>query len=355
MASECTGFSATTLLLACTVSCVMSVILTRAAHLGEPLHWLTRLAAKGAEVRSSPGSATIAPRSHASDTVIHPSPYIAGALPSVPVTRSIPVNSNGARISLVGAGPGSPDLLTVAAYHALASADVVICDRIAPSALRAIARPAALFLVADKLPGRADVAQAELNAWGIDALQRGRNVVRLKAGDPYLYGRGGEEFEFYAGHGFLPDVIPGVCSALSAPLSAGIPVTHRGCASQVLISTGHGRDGALPELPPFHASRTLVLLMAVSRMRTLREQLGEGGYPSSTPVAVIERATHPDERVTCTTLARLCEDAATAASPAVIVVGAVVDALPSARAAVAAARRDHAAVAHGDGVILADA
>jgi hypothetical protein len=128
-------------------------------------------------------------------------------LPPVPVSR----RGAGAQLALVGAGPGSPDLLTVAGYHALARADVVLCDRIASPALRAIARPDARYVVAPRAaPGSSEAAQAALNAAGLAALREGARVVRLKAGDPYVFGRGGEEVAFYAAAGFAPDVIPGV-------------------------------------------------------------------------------------------------------------------------------------------------
>ncbi len=124
-------------------------------------------------------------------------------------------------------------------------------------------------------------------------------------------------------------MIPGVCAALAAPVIAGIPVTHRGAANQVLISTGQGRGGSLPTLSPYVEGRTLVLLMAVGRIPRLASDLAD--YPQESPVAIIERASHPDERVTHTTLTRLAADAAAAGveSPAVIVIGPVVDALRS--------------------------
>jgi uroporphyrin-III C-methyltransferase len=233
-------------------------------------------------------------------------------------------------VTLVGGGPGSPDLLTLAGYLALQDADVVISDLIAAQELRAVAPAHAVFHVAEKVPGNADSAQGSVNGLGLEALRQGKRVVRLKVGDPYLYGRGGEEVAFYRAHGFEPRVIPGVCTALAAPAAAGIPVTHRGAANQVIFSTGQGRGGEFPDLPPFSPSRTLVLLMAVGRIPLLFEDLcSKRGYPSDTPVAVIERATQPTQRVTRATLAGLAAAAAAAGveSPAAIVVGAVCSAL----------------------------
>jgi len=242
--------------------------------------------------------------------------------------RTEKVRAKGATITLAGGGPGSPDLLTLAAFAALKNADVVISDLIAPVELRAVAPPHAEFYVAEKVPGKADSAQSSVNGIGLEALRRGKHVVRLKVGDPYLYGRGGEEVEFYRAAGFEPKVIPGVCTALAAPAAAGIPVTHRGAANQVLFSTGQGRGGEFPDLPPFSSSRTLVLLMAVGRIPVLFQDLcTERGYPEDTPVAVIERATHTDEKITRTTLHRLADEAKGATSPATIVIGSVVTAL----------------------------
>ena len=185
-----------------------------------------------------------------------------------------------------------------------------------------------------------------MNGLGLAALRRGLRVVRLKVGDPYLYGRCGEEVAFYRAHGFEPRVIPGVCTALAAPAAAGIPVTHRGAADQVLLSTGQGRGGSFPDLPSFAPKRTLVLLMAVKRIPLLRQDLcEERGYPPATPVAVIERATHPSQRVTRTTLEGLAAAAAAAGvqSPAVIVVGAVCTAMEAAVVARAAGPGEAAA------------
>ena len=239
-----------------------------------------------------------------------------------------PTSQASALITLVGGGPGAPELLTLAGLSALRSADVVITDLIAAKELRALAPAGAEFHVADKVPGNADSAQASVNAIGLAALRAGKRVVRLKVGDPFLYGRGGEEVEFFRAHGFEPVVVPGVSAALAAPISAGIPVTHRGVANQLLISTGQGRGGTFPDLPQWEPSRTLVLLMAVGRAGKLRADLcDERGYPVDTPVAVIERGTQPDERITRTTLLELAAvaDELKFESPAVIVVGGVVE------------------------------
>lgn len=244
-----------------------------------------------------------------------------------------PTSASRGDIALVGAGSGSVNQLTLEAFSALLAADVVICDRLLPAQLHAAIPLSAVLYVADKIPGKADAAQDELNAWGIAALRRGQRVVRLKVGDPFLFGRGGEEVLFYRGHGFEPRVLPGLATALAAPVIAGLPLTHRGVANQVLITTGRDKGGALPALPRYDAKRTLVLLMAVGRLPTLAADLGALGFPADTPTAVIERSTHPDERVTRAPLARIADVAESVGvrSPAVIVVGHCLDVLGSMR------------------------
>ncbi|KAF3941309.1 hypothetical protein ABW19_dt0201933 [Dactylella cylindrospora] len=210
-------------------------------------------------------------------------------------------------ISLVGSGPGNPDLLTKASLDAINSADLVLADKLVPEqVLSLIPRRTSIF-IARKFPGNADKAQEELLEKGLAAVQAGQNVVRLKQGDPYIYGRGAEEFEFFERRGVKVDVLPGITSALSAPLYAAIPATHRAVADQVLICTGTGRKGAAPEPPSYNASQTTVFLMACHRLPALVESLVEKkSWPRELPCAVIERASCPDQRVIRSTLGRIC-------------------------------------------------
>jgi len=231
---------------------------------------------------------------------------------------------------LVGGGLGDADLLTVRARSLIQTADVVLFDRLISEEIRRLAGPGADVHVARKVPGKADAAQAELNRLGVTALRAGRSVVRVKIGDPLLFARGGEEVCVYRAHGFEPVLVPGLSSALVAPLLAGIPVTHRGVANQLLVTTGRDKGGAFPDLPRYSPTRTIVILMAVGRMPTLfAEELGPRGYPASTPVAVIENASLPNERQTLTTLGTAAEDYERIGfkAPAVVVVGNVVTAL----------------------------
>lgn len=208
-------------------------------------------------------------------------------------------------------------------------------------------------MVARKVPGRADEAQDELNTWCIDALREGKTVVRLKIGDPFLFGRGGEEVLFFRQHGYECTVVPGVSSSLSAPLMAGIPPTHRGVADQVLIVTGQGRGGSTPELPPYSANRTTVFLMAVGRLPALTSALvSTAGFPADCPAAVVENATLPNQRAVfgdLSTIARISADAGIK-PPACFIVGNVVQVLQSGSPVLddvlrtAAATPDHMAV-----------
>lgn len=220
-------------------------------------------------------------------------------------TASTPERKPG-RIILAGSGPGNPDLLTRAAHKAIQSADLILADKLVPAPILDLVPRRATIHIARKFPGNADKAQEELLELGLAGLQAGKVVVRIKQGDPYIYGRGGEEYDFFRAHGFIPSVLPGITSALSAPLFAAIPATHRGVADQVLICTGTGRKGAPLDPPEFVASRTLVLLMSLHRLSGLVSDLTSKGYPADLPVAVLERASCPDQRVIRTSLEHVC-------------------------------------------------
>lgn len=209
-------------------------------------------------------------------------------------------------IILAGSGPGNPDLLTRAAHKAILSADLILADKLVPSPILDLVPRRATVHIARKFPGNADKAQEELLELGLEGLKAGKVVVRIKQGDPYIFGRGGEEYDFFRSHGYTPTVLPGITSALSAPLFAAIPTTHRGVADQVLICTGTGRKGAPLDPPEYVPSRTVVLLMALHRLSPLIESLTAKGYPVETPCAVIERASCQDQRVIRTTIEHVC-------------------------------------------------
>jgi uroporphyrin-III C-methyltransferase len=227
------------------------------------------------------------------------------------------------RIILAGSGPGHPDLLTRATHKAILAADIILADKLIPAAVLDLIPRRTPVHIARKFPGNAEKAQEELLSLGLEGLKKGHTVLRLKQGDPYIYGRGGEEFDFFRKEGYegVLTVLPGITSALSAPLFCGIPATQRGISDQVLICTGTGRKGK-PTVPPeFVDTRTVVFLMALHRISGLvadltrhdsedAKTMGKDGtfdesrrlWPINTPCAVIERASCPDQRVIRTSL-----------------------------------------------------
>lgn len=240
------------------------------------------------------------------------------------VTEAPAVPSSKAHIALIGSGPGSAQYLTSAALERINTADLILADKLVPESVLDLIPRATEVFIAKKYPGNAEAAQTELLERGLEGLKQGKMVVRLKQGDPYIYGRGGEEYIFFAGHGYKPEVVPGITSALSAPLAANIPPTHRDVADQVLICTGTGRKGAMPVIPEFVKSRTVIFLMALHRVDRLMEAISATpGWDLTTPCAVIERASCHDQRVTRTTLQHLVEavEAIGSRPPGLLVVG----------------------------------
>jgi uroporphyrin-III C-methyltransferase len=226
-------------------------------------------------------------------------------------------------VYLVGAGPGDSDLLTLRAARLLQQADVVVFDALVePEVLEMVSAHAELIDVG-KRPGF-PVAQENINALlvalGKDA---SRCIVRLKGGDPYLFGRGGEEACALMEAGVACEVVPGVSSAFSAPAAAGIPVTHRGVAAAVTVVTGHRRNGEPPVdwAALANAGSTLVVLMGMAERASIAQMLIDGGLLSDTPVAIVERGTRLDQHVARGELHELKD--LPGAAPAVIVIGAV--------------------------------
>ncbi|KZF19235.1 putative siroheme synthase [Xylona heveae TC161] len=242
---------------------------------------------------------------------------------------------------LAGSGPGNPDLLTTATHKAILAADLILADKLVPAPVLDLVPRRTPVYIARKFPGNADKAQEELLEMGLEGLRAGKVVVRLKQGDPYIYGRGAEEYDFFRAHGYTPVVLPGITSAFSAPLFAAIPPTHRGVADQILVCTGTGRKGAAPDPPAYVKSRTVVFLMALHRLGDLVDSLvnfkptspvsstATGAWPASTPCAVIERASCPDQRVIRTTLEYVCAAVEEEGSrpPGLLVVGNSCDVL----------------------------
>ncbi|KAJ3156994.1 hypothetical protein HDU89_002404 [Geranomyces variabilis] len=230
------------------------------------------------------------------------------------------------RLTLAGAGPGDPGLLTVHALNALQSADLVVSDQLVPKPITDLVRPSRLHLVKRKAAGQSDASQDDANETCLAALERGLDVVRLKGGDPFLFGRGGEEIAFFRSKGHEPlHVIPGISSCIAAPASAMIPVTHRGSADQVLVLSGRGEGGSFPRIPPHDDKRTTVILMSVGRLNELVGVMTASGYPADFPAAVVEKGCwgKDQERVVRGCLGNIYERVTKAkvGAPALLVVG----------------------------------
>ena len=266
------------------------------------------------------------------------------------------------KVILAGSGPGHPDLLTQATLKAINNADLILADKLVPSGVLDLIPRRTPVQIARKFPGNADKAQEELLEMALAGVKEGKTVLRLKQGDPFIYGRGGEEVDFLRQHGYGDQVVvlPGITSALSAPLFAAIPPTQRDVADQVLICTGTGKKGKPPTPPEYVPSRTVVFLMALHRIGGLVEELtahlppieqpegqsaGEDDaaslaaheerelkrtlWPKNTPCAVVERASCPDQRVIRTTLEHVAEAIESEGSrpPGLLIVGRACQAL----------------------------
>ena len=214
---------------------------------------------------------------------------------------------------IVGAGPGDPDLLTLKAAQLLQEADAILHDDLVPPAILARARRDAEFVPVGKRKGRASWAQEDINTELVRRVRAGQTVVRLKAGDPFVFGRGAEEVEALRDAGLPVSVVPGITAALGCAASAGIPLTHRRLASAVTFVTGHSAEGSRDAAWPALAAHghTLAIYMGASEAASVRDRLLGAGADPTTPVAIIENGTRPDERVS---VGRLCELARLAAS-----------------------------------------
>ena len=232
-----------------------------------------------------------------------------------------PVTQEPGTVALVGGGPGDPGLLTVRGRQLLADADVIVADRLGPTdLLPELARHARIIDVG-KRAGYHKYTQDRINETLVEQAKLGLRVVRLKGGDPYVFGRGGEEVEFCRAHGVATQVVPGVTSAISVPAAAGIPVTHRDMTHGFTVITAHQQLRHVP----YRDGHTLILMMGVRGLEHNAELLMAAGYPADTPVAVVERGWTPTQRTTVAqldTIARAAREREVTA-PAVIVVGRV--------------------------------
>jgi uroporphyrin-III C-methyltransferase len=236
--------------------------------------------------------------------------------------------TNTGKVYLVGAGPGHPDLLTIRAAELLKTAEVIVYDRLIQDEVLALAKPSAEKIFMGKPLGRHCSRQDEIHDLLVRKARDGKTVVRLKGGDPFLFGRGGEEAEYLAEHGIPFEVVPGVSSCLSAPLSAGIAVTHRDRASSVAIVTGHQASEHDDRVDWQALSKvdTVVVLMGIHNIEPIARKLMAAGLTPDTPAAIIQMAFWESERVITSTLGGIAEDARHAAiePPATLVIGEAV-------------------------------
>ncbi|MEV4847278.1 uroporphyrinogen-III C-methyltransferase [Micromonospora matsumotoense] len=237
------------------------------------------------------------------------------------------------RVSLVGAGPGDPELITVKGWRLLTEADVVVADRLVPGLLLDELRPDVELVDAAKIPYGPSRTQEEINRILVDRALAGKVVVRLKGGDPYVFGRGGEELLACAAAGVPVTVVPGVTSAIAVPAAAGVPVTHRAVAHEFTVVSGHVAPDSPVSLVRWEALAglrgTLVVLMGLKNLAAITATLTRHGRDAATPVAVIQEGTTGDQRSLRSTLGAVAADVVEAGlrPPAIVVIGDVVDAL----------------------------
>jgi uroporphyrin-III C-methyltransferase len=251
--------------------------------------------------------------------------------------RRSPVGNGRARVgrvTLVGGGPGDPGLLTVAGRDAIANADVIVTDRLAPVSVLGELAPHALVIDASKIPGGRRMEQSEINSHLISHALAGRSVVRLKGGDGFVFGRGGEEVDECVKAGVTVDVIPGVSSAIAAPASAMIPATHRGLTQGFTVISGHvppdHRESAVNYAALARTNTTIILMMAVANLDAIARALMDGGMSVDTPAAVIADGSLSSQREVRGTLGSIADAARRAdfGPPATAVIGAVAGFVP---------------------------
>ncbi len=233
-------------------------------------------------------------------------------------------------VYIVGAGPGDPDLLTVKAMRLLKEADVVVYDRLVSDGILDLVPPGATRIFAGKAARDHFMPQDEINDLLVSLAKSGRRAVRLKGGDPFIFGRGSEEALYLAKHNVAFEIVPGITASAGCGAYAGIPLTHRGMATGVRFVTGHCRDGVHLDLnwkSLADPETTLVIYMGLINIQKISDELINAGLPADTPAGAIERGTTADQRTILTTLADLpaCVAKADLKAPSLLIIGRVVD------------------------------
>jgi len=237
-------------------------------------------------------------------------------------TQPLPENGS---VTLVGAGPGDPGLITLNALRALNEADVILHDRLVSPEVLDLARRDAERIDVGKIVGKHHTPQAQINELMLAEARKGKRVVRVKGGDAFIFGRGGEEIEFLREHGIRYSIVPGITAAIACAAYAGIPLTHRDHAQSVRFATAHRRRSESDVDALTARGETLAIYMGVAEVAPLRDRLLADGWSADTPFAIVENGTRPEQRVVLGTLAELVErvQAHQIHAPALLIVGAV--------------------------------
>jgi uroporphyrin-III C-methyltransferase len=228
------------------------------------------------------------------------------------------------KVYIVGAGPGDPELLTLKARRIIGEADAILYDRLVSPEILSLTPHHAERIDCGKQNGRQSETQARIFDLLLHHARQPKVVVRLKGGDPMVFGRGAEEWEFLIRHNIETEIVPGVSSAIAVPALAGIPLTFRGVAKSFTVATGHCRDGENTRWEDYAAVDTLVVLMGVAHRASIARKLIAAGRPPDTPVAFIENGTTSQQRVVVADLGNVAAGTVEVATPAVMVVGEVV-------------------------------
>lgn len=228
-------------------------------------------------------------------------------------------------VYLVGAGPGDPELITVKGANILKGADVIVYDRLANPELLTMTSDDSEHMYVGKSPNKPSVSQSQINSILTTKAREGKTVARLKGGDPFVFGRGGEECEALRAERISYEIVPGISSALAAPAFAGIPATHRKVARSFTVVTGHTikRSDNLENWEHLAFADTLVILMGMRNLSKIADKLIKYGRDSHTPAAVVEKATYKEQRVATGKLLNISEEARDLTSPGAIIIGEV--------------------------------